>query len=98
MTPGPIGPDLGRDSGPPVGRPVSLPPAPLSGLLSADLQRLERLQEKAGQLVLEATLLAVSARLAAMEDASERLERLARTLGEALQDARAAARAWPDGR
>jgi hypothetical protein len=78
---------------------MSLAPAHIGTVLAADRERLEQIIDEAGRLVLQAALLAVAARHhGRLEVTTARLERLTRTLHEAVEDARAAARAWRSGR
>lgn len=74
---------------------MSSAPVRVSAVLAADRQLLEQVVHDAGRLLLRATLLAVAARNdGRLELTTARLERLSRTLREAVEDGRGAVRSW----
>ncbi len=74
-------------------------PARISAVLAADRALLEQLIEDAGALLVRSVLLTAAVRHAGgLPITATRLEALVASLREAGEDARAAARAWRNGR
>ena len=72
---------------------------PVREMLTADPAVLEEVVHQTGRLLAQTLLLHLALRRTGESEVTVgRLERLSRTLHEAVEDARAAARSWQDGR